>query len=150
MKNSISGRSPRGKHYPRSKESLRLNLASHPKLEALNRLHLPVVRAMKIRLRSTNVGMAHENLRGRQVVPMIQKGSGKGVPHYVRVNSFLDQSLFYHRFDQAVNCLGSQTPFLVRTIFLHCLEERMIWICSIPDCLQVILDGNKGFFVLYC
>jgi hypothetical protein len=39
------------------------------------------------------VRMAHQSLNGFQVVPIIQKRRGKGMPHHVRMNSFLNQNL---------------------------------------------------------
>jgi hypothetical protein len=42
------------------------------KLKALYRLHLSVIRAVEIRLRGTNVGMAHQGLNRLEVIPVIQ------------------------------------------------------------------------------
>ena len=66
-------------------------------------LYLPLIRAVEICLRSTNVRVAHQNLDGSKVIPVIQKGCPEGMPHYMRVNPLFDQSLFYHGFDKAVN-----------------------------------------------
>jgi len=59
--------------------------------------------------------MAHQRLDGFQVISVIQKGGGKGVPNHVGVNSFLDQGLFRHRFDEAIDSLRSKGfPFVKR------------------------------------
>ena len=73
---------------------LLLHLTSHSKLEASDRLNLPVVRAMQIPFPSPDVGMAHRSLNGSEVIPFVQKGSGEGMSHDVRVNPLLDQSPF--------------------------------------------------------
>ena len=83
--------------------TLPLHPASHPKLEALNRLHLPVIRAVEICLRGPDMGMAHQSLNGSEVIPLIQEGRGKGMPHDMRMNPLLDQGLFRHGFDKAIN-----------------------------------------------
>jgi hypothetical protein len=49
------------------------------------------------------MGMTHERLHGLQIVAIIQEGRGKSVPHDMGMNPFFDQSLFYHRSDEAVN-----------------------------------------------
>jgi hypothetical protein len=51
-----------------------LHPASHPKLKALDRLHLPVIGAVEIRLRGANVRMTHQRLNGSKVIPVIQEG----------------------------------------------------------------------------
>ncbi len=86
---------------------------STPELQAMYRLHFSIIRAVEIRLRGPYVGMAHQGLDGFKVVPIIQEGRGEGMPHDVGVNPLLNQSLFYHRFDEAVNCFVSEAPFLV-------------------------------------
>jgi len=55
-------------------------------LKTLNRFHLPVVGAVKIGLRRSDVRMAHQGMNGSEVVPFIQKGSGKGMPNHVSMN----------------------------------------------------------------
>jgi hypothetical protein len=70
-----------------------LHPALHPKLQALNRFHLPVIVGMEIPLCGANMGMAHQSLDGSKIIPIIQKGRGKGVPNYMRMNPFLDQGL---------------------------------------------------------
>ncbi len=59
-------------------------------MQALYRLHLPVVRAVKIRLRRPDMGMAHQDLDGFEIVSIVQEGRGEDVPHDVRMNPFLD------------------------------------------------------------
>jgi hypothetical protein len=56
-----------------------LHPASHPKLKALDRLHLPVVGAVEICLRGANMGMAHQRLDGSKIISIIQKGRGEGM-----------------------------------------------------------------------
>ena len=60
------------------------------------------------------------------------------------MNPLLDQSLFYHRFDEAVNCFVSEARLLVGTMLPQCLEEGMAGICPIAIGLQVVVDGNEG------
>lgn len=80
---------------------------------------------MKIPLRGANVRITHERLNGSEVIPVVQEGSGEGMPHDVRVNPLLDRSLFYHRFDEAVNGLGGQVPFFVGTMLPQGLKKGM-------------------------
>jgi hypothetical protein len=47
--------------------------------------------------------MAHQSLDGSKIIPIIQKGRGKGVPHYVGMDSLLNQSPLCRRLDEAVN-----------------------------------------------
>jgi len=54
------------------------------------------------------MGMAHERLDRLQIIPVVQEGSGKRMPHNVRMNPFLDQGLFYQGFDEAVNSFAGQ------------------------------------------
>jgi hypothetical protein len=42
--------------------------ALHPKLETLDRLHLPVVAAVQIPFRGPNMGMPHQRLNGFEIV----------------------------------------------------------------------------------
>jgi hypothetical protein len=58
----------------------------YPKLQTLNRLHLPVIRAVEIRLCGPNVWVAHQGLNGSKVIPIIQKGRRKGVAALVSKN----------------------------------------------------------------
>ena len=78
-------------------------MKSYPKLEALNRFHLPVIIGMEIPLCGANMGMAHQSLDGSKIIPIIQKGRGKGVPHYMGMDSLLNQSPLCRRLDEAVN-----------------------------------------------
>ena len=48
-----------------------LHPASHPKLKALYRLHLPVICAVEIPLCSANMGVAHQRLDRPEIVPFI-------------------------------------------------------------------------------
>ena len=93
-RSTIPGRSPRG-DIPRDKAYVPLHPASNPELKTLNRLYLPVVRAMQIPFPGPDVGMAHRSLNGSEVIPFVQKGSGEGMSHDVRVNPLLDQCPFY-------------------------------------------------------
>jgi hypothetical protein len=91
--------------------------------------------------------MAHQRLNRPEVVPLIQKGSGKGMPDHMRMNPLFDQSLCCDGLDQAVNRLGCEFPFLVWAMLPQSIEDRMIRVHPIPGCLQVVLDGNQGFRV---
>ena len=71
-------------------------MKSYPKLQALNRLHLPVIIRMEIPLRGADMGMTHQRLDGSKIISIIQKGRGKGVPCHVRMNPFLNQRLLRH------------------------------------------------------
>jgi hypothetical protein len=66
--------------------------------------------------------MAYQSLDCLEIIPVIQEGGGKGVPHDVGMNPLLDQSLFYPRFDEAVNSFLGQVPFLIWTVLPQCLE----------------------------
>ena len=109
-----------------------LRIASYPELQTLDRLHLPIIRAVKIPLSRADVGVAHQSLNGFKIVPIVQKGSCKGMPEDMRMDSLSDQSLFRHAFDEAINGLWRQTFFLIGTMFPKCREERMGRIHSIP------------------
>ena len=117
---------------------------SNPKLKALYRLHLPVIGTVEIPLRGPNMGMAHQSLDCPKVIPVVEEGRGKRMPHHVRMNPLLDQCLFYHALDETVNSFRGQPPFLVRAVLPQCLEEGMIRAGPIPVGLQVILDDKKG------
>ena len=105
-------------------------IESYPELQASDRLHLPVIRAVEIPFRCSDIRMAHERLDCLEVIPVVQEVRGKHVPHDVGVNPLLDQGPFYHGFDEAVNRFRRQSPFLVGTMLAECLEERMV--CQIP------------------
>ena len=47
--------------------------------------------------------MAHQGLDGPKIVAVVEKGSGKRVPHHMGMNPFLDLRLLYHGLDEAVN-----------------------------------------------
>jgi hypothetical protein len=44
------------------------------------------------------------------------------------MDSFLNQSLLCYGFDEAVNGLRGESPFLIGTMFPQRLEEGMVWI----------------------
>jgi len=127
-----------------SRQDSPLWIESCPELQALDRLHLAVVRAVKVPLGSPDMGMTHERLDRLQIIPIVQEGRCKRMPHHVGMNPLLDQGLFYHGSDEAVNSFVGQAPFLVGTMFAQRLEEGMVWICPVPARLQVILDGDEG------
>jgi len=56
----------------------------------------------------------------------------------------LDHGLFYHSFDEAINCFMSQPPFLVGAMLPSRLKQGLSWIGPIPGGFQVILDGKEG------
>jgi hypothetical protein len=68
---------------------LPLELPSHPKFQTPNRLHLPVIRAVEVSLRCPYVGMPHQRRNGSKVIPFIQEGLGKGMPHHVGMNPLI-------------------------------------------------------------
>ena len=115
-----------------------------PKLQTLDGLNLSVIGAVEIRLRSADMGMAHQSLNGSKVVPIIQEGSRKGVPHYVRMNPLLDQSLFGQGFDKAIDCLWCKGSLLIGSMLPQGVEYGMIRAGSITTGLQIILDGEKS------
>jgi hypothetical protein len=55
-----------------SKQGFRppLHPASHPKLKAPYCLHLPIIRAVEIRLRGPDMRMAHQRLDGFEVISL--------------------------------------------------------------------------------
>jgi hypothetical protein len=76
--------------------------------------------------------MPHQSLNGSKVIPVVQKGRGESMPHDVGMHPFLDQCLFYHGFDEAVNTFVGKPPFLVGSVFSQCLEEGMVLVCAVP------------------
>jgi len=90
------------------------------------------------------MGMAHQSLDCPKVIPVVEEGRGKRMPHHVRMNPLLDQCLFYHALDETVNSFRGQPPFLVGTMFPQRLEEGTVRICSVTVCLQIVLHGKKG------
>ncbi len=54
-------------------------MASYPEFQALNRFHLPVIRAMEISLRGANMRMTHERLNRSKIISFIQESSGEGM-----------------------------------------------------------------------
>jgi hypothetical protein len=65
-------------------------------LQGLDRFDLSIVRAVKITFGRPNMRMSHQCLNGSKVIPVIQKGCGKGVPDHMRTNLFPNESLFRH------------------------------------------------------
>jgi len=77
-------------------DSLGLEPASRPKLEAPDRLNLPVIRAMEIPFRCANMGMTHQGPNSSEVIPFIQEGCGDGVTDHMRMSPFPNQRLLCH------------------------------------------------------
>jgi hypothetical protein len=88
-----------------------------PKLKPLDRLYLPVVCAMEIRLYSANVGMPHQSLHRSKVIPFIQKGSGESMTHHMETNPFMNQSLFRYRTNKTIQSLWSKASLGIRPMF---------------------------------
>ena len=114
----------------------------HPELKALDRLHLSVIRAVEIGLRSANVRMAQQTLNSSNVISIIQQGGSERMPHHVGMNPFLDQCLFCGRFDQAINSLGCKGPFIIGSMLPQGIEYGMVGVDPIPTGFQIILDGE--------
>ncbi len=70
-------------------------------MKTLYRLHLPIIRAVKIR-RGPNMRMTHQSLNRLEIIPVTKKGRRKRMPQDVRMYPLLNQCLFYHGSDQAV------------------------------------------------
>ena len=64
-------------------------------------------------------------MNGLEVIPFIQEGCSKRVPHYTGIDPLLDQGPFYHGSDEAVNRFVGQAPFLVWPMLPQGLEEGM-------------------------
>ena len=90
------------------------------------------------------MGMAHQSLDGSKIIPIIQKGRGKGMPHHVRMNPLLDQSLFGQGFDKAIDCLWCKGSLLIGSMLPQGVEYGMIRASPITAGLQIILDGEEG------
>jgi hypothetical protein len=65
------------------------------------------------------------------------------MPHYRGMDPLLNQSLFCHRFDAAVNGLVCEFLFFVRAMLPKGVEDRMIRVRPIPGSLQVVVNGEK-------
>ncbi len=99
---------------------------------------------MKIRFRRSDMGMAHEALDRLKIISLIEEGSGKSMPHDMRVYPLLDHGLFYHGSDETVNRFSCQPSFRVGSMLSKGLKEGMIRIGSIPGSFQVVLGGDEG------
>ncbi len=121
---------------------LPLHPASYPELKALYRLHLPVIIGMEIPFRRANVGMSHQSLDGPQIIPIIKKRRGKGMPHHVGMDSLLDQSPLCRQLGETVNGLWRQALFVLGTMLSQRLEEGMSRICPVPGSLVIVLYGE--------
>jgi len=55
----------------------------------------------------------HQSLDGSKIIPIIQKGGGKGLPHDVGMDSLLNQSLFRRRFDETIDGLRGKRFSLI-------------------------------------
>ena len=88
--------------------------------------------------------MSHQRFDRSQIVLLIQKSCGEGMPHDVRMNPLPNQGLLSRRFDEAINSFWGQAPFLIRSVLPQCSEEGMSMICSIPGSFQVVLYGDEG------
>ena len=75
-----------------------------------------VSRPVEIQLRGPDMAMPHQRLDGFEVVPVVQKGRGKRMPHDVGMDPLRDQCLLYHGFYETVNTFSSQPPFQVGTM----------------------------------
>ena len=102
---------------------------------------------MEIRFRGPNVGMSHQGLNRSEVIPIIQKGSGEGMPDHMRMNPLFDQRLCCDGFDEAINGLRSEPPFLIWAMLSQGVEDGMIRVHPIPGAFEIIPDGNQGFRV---
>jgi hypothetical protein len=70
----------------------------YSKLETLDCLNLPIIRAVKIPFRGADVSMAHQRLDSLKVNALIQKGCSKDMPDHMGMDPFPNQSFFCHRF----------------------------------------------------
>ncbi len=100
---SLAGTKSSQKTLRPNEDFLCLKSALASELETLNCLHLPVVRAMKVRLRGSDMRMAHQSLDCLEIIPFIQQSGGEGMPHDMGIDPFLDQRPFYHGSNEAVN-----------------------------------------------
>ena len=80
------------------------------KLEPFNRLYLPIILFVQIPFRRTDMRMAHQRLHRPEIGGTIEKGRGERVSHHVRVDSFPNQCLLCHGFDEAVNGGSGESP----------------------------------------
>jgi len=54
------------------------------------------------------------------------------MPHHVRMNPLLDQGLFYHGFDEAVNRFGGKPLFFVGAVLAKGIEKGVIRVGPVP------------------
>ena len=97
-----------------------------PKLELLYGLYLSVIGGVEVSLCCSNVRMTQKTLNRLEVNPFIQKSRGKGVPGYVRMDSFANQSPFCHRFNQAINSLWGKASLFIGSMLAQGVEHRII------------------------
>ena len=112
----VSKNKERESHKKESLRQTRSWIDLYPKSQTPDRLHLPVLRAVQIRLRCPNVRMAHQSLNGSEIIPVVQKGRSKGMTHHVGMNPLVDQCLFYSRFDETINGLRGKVFFFIETM----------------------------------
>lgn len=88
--------------------------------------------------------MAHQNLDGSKLIPIIQEGGSKWMPDYMRVNPFLNESPFRHGFDKAINRLRRYNSLFIRTLLPQCLKDRPSRINPVNRGFEIIPDRNHG------
>jgi hypothetical protein len=135
-RNNITGRSPCGRTPP--------FVESYPELEIPYCLLLTVNGAMEISLRCPDMGVTHQLRDGSKVIPLVQEGCGKRMPHHMGVNPLLNQGLARHGFDRTIDRFGSKFPFFIESMLPQGIEYGMIGAGPISAGLQVILDGDEG------
>jgi len=64
--------------------------------------------------------MAHQSLNCPEIIPIVEKRRGECMPHYVGMDSLLNESLFWGRFDEGVNRGRVFLPVIIfkRLVFL--------------------------------
>ncbi len=107
-----------------------------PEFDTADSLHLPIIRAVKVRFGGFDMRMAHQTLNGPKVIPLIQKSSRKGMAHNMGMDPFSDQCISYYRFDKAVNGLRGGSSFFIWAMLPQRFEDGMIRIRPIPGSLQ--------------
>jgi hypothetical protein len=95
---------------PVENEILGTNVSSTPKLQALNRFYLPVIRAVQIPFSSTDMRMTHQSLDRSEVIPVIQEGGSERMPHYMRMNPLRISAFF------TTDLMRQSTAFAVRDL----------------------------------
>jgi hypothetical protein len=110
---------------------LPLEPASHPKLEASDRFHLPIIGAMEMPFSGPDMGRAHQSLNSSKVIPVVKKGSSEGVTDNMRMNPFPNQSLFRQGFYETINSPGGKPPLLTKIRFDRLCQEKFLSILPI-------------------